>query len=49
MERGEKDEERSLSPTQISQAREHLTLRKLFFPLYCSSTAQEAIHHHTLE
>ena len=28
------------------RAPEHLNLRRLFFPLYCSSSAQEAIHHH---
>ena len=37
------------SPTQVHQAQEHLNLRRLFFPMYCSSSAQEAIHHHTLE
>ena len=31
----------------IHQAQEHLHLRRLFFPLYCSSSAQEAIHHTT--
>ena len=38
---------RSSPSTQVGQAQEHLNLRRLFFPLYCSSSAQEAIHHHT--
>ena len=31
--------------TQVRQAQEHLNLRRLFFPLYYSSSTQEAIHH----
>ena len=36
-------------PLATHRAQEHLNLRRLIFPLYCSSSAQEAIHHTTLE